>query len=595
MAKPTAQAVSDKPWFQEFLTAFTGGESPSFLMHTGAHDLERPGVSVSDFLAHTLVFSKFEVVALFSVSKGIHFPALFDQSGAPIDMTAMRKRFFEIVGQDDPDPAQPIIVSPEVGVTMLLEFLRKSPAQKSAVIIERLDNIVGELVPVDASVIATMEMLHDAGTDRTLEGHGCPLIMLAPRLEEIRTQVRDAASNMKIIEIPLPDAAARLAFAKARMQFDDMADLKLVGLTIEQLAHLTAGLMLRHVENMMMRAALLDGQLTRSLALSMQREMMDQQFGGIVKRIDRPFTLEDIGGLVEAKAHAERRVIAPLKAGRYDQAPTAILYVGPPGTGKTMLATAMANDSGLNCLECDLSTLMTSEYGGTEKKVAEFKRAAIANAPTIVFMDEIDQKVRRGEGGSDPGGGGAAENRLFAAILELVGDTSLWRKLGVTWVFACNRPDLVDDALMSRMQAVIPLLPAETDAARADVMGRLIKRLSNGTRNVSSEALVALAATVQNWSNRDLEQVVQDALATAEIEQIAFNEALTETIKWRRADTKSVAAQIKAAVDACKDLRLIPERYRTQTAAATPSAAPASEWGVSGKKIQKISWGEPPA
>lgn len=591
MAKSTtapAVAPSRSAWFQEFLGSYEAGESCAFMLAGGGTaDYERPGASVPEFLSRSLI-GAFEVIALYSVSKGVYFPTLTDKQGNPVPPKAMRARFLSIVGVADEEPdSAGILMAPEPAVALLLDFLRKANPQSACVIIERLDDIVGEVVPVDANVIRLMEMLHNAGTDDGLEAHGNPLIMLTPSLEEIRVQVRRASAVTKIIDVPLPGYAERLEFAKLRIAQPDMADVRLVDITLEQLASLTAGLLRRHVENIMLRARAAGGKLTRELAMKAQRELMDIEYAGVVKRIDKPFRWKDIGGHVEALAYFKKRN------------PPTVLLVGPPGTGKTMVAVAMANESGMNCLEVDLAALMGGIVGETEKNVALLRQAIVANAPTKVFMDEVDQKVRRGEGGPDSGGGGAVENRLFSSILEMTGDVNL-KEMGVQFIFASNRPDLLDDAFMSRMQAIVPLLPADTDEARADVLWRILKRLGVLTApkedwlaDVPPTWLLTMASRVKDWSGRDLEQVAQEALETVKLDGVSLEEALDETITWRRADTKSVATQIKKALDACKDLRLVPERYRPQVGQPSTPAKP--EWGGTpkadgGKPMHKLTW-----
>lgn len=583
----TKQAPKRSQWFSELIGSFEAAESCAFLLHTGIADYERPGVGVAEYLARALSGS-FEVIALYSVSKGVYFPILRDKAGAAIETTAMRARFFSIIGQEDSEPESPsIMMAPEPATALLLDFLRKAPAQSACAILERLDNMVGELVPVDPSVISLMEMLHDAGTDKALEAHGNPLIMMSPSLTEIRVQVRRASSGIKTIEVPLPDHAARLAYAQERLAQADMSELQLVGITVEQLASLTAGLLRRHIENILLRGLANGKKLSRAIALQAQRELMDVEYAGIVKRIDKPFKLADFGGSPEALNYMRKRVIEAARR------PSSVLFVGPPGTGKTLLATAVANESGLNCLEVDLANLMGGIVGETETNIATLKQAIRTNAPTIAFMDEIDQKIRRGEGGPDSGGGGSVENRLFASILELTSDPTL-ADLGVTFIFASNRPDLLDPAFMSRMQAIIPLLPADSDEARADVLARILARVGNRSLAGLAGECLPFAAAVKDWSGRDLEQVIEEALATAEIESVPLAEALSETIKYRRADTSKTQKQISEALKACKDLRLVPERYRAQAAPATPAAKP--EWGGADsatgetKTMRKLTW-----
>ena len=579
MAKSTA-TVSRPEWFQSFLDGFEAAEYFATMFHTATTDYVRSGEPVSDYLSRVLS-GPFQCVVRYTVSDGIRFA---QPSMEPIFRGVVSD---ELNAYGIGDPNAPLMLSTLETVRLLLAFLRKAPAQSACVIFERLDNMVGEIVPVDANVIELMEMIHNAGTDKALESHGNPLLMLTPSFEDIRPQVRTLTSGIKPIEIPMPDYDQRLAYAKVRLA--EEPDVVLSDITVEQLASLTAGLLRRHIENIVVRArptanSPKPGKLTRELASKVQRELMDAEYARIVKRIDKPFKLSDVGGLVEAKAHAEKRIIKPLRNGSYDLAPTAVLYVGPPGTGKTMLAAATANDSGLNCLEVDLSQVLGGIVGQTESNIATLRRAIIANAPCAVFLDEIDQKARRGEGGSDSGGGGAVENRLFAAILELTGDVSLWRRIGVTFIFASNRPELLDPAFMSRMQAVIPMLPAEDDAARADVLQRILARMGQSS---TVESLLPFASKVENWSNRDIEQVCSEAVASVKLDEVSLAEALEETIKWRRADTSNVTKQIREALKVAKDLRLVPEKYRN-----VQVATPKSDWSEdeAPRKVRRLDW-----
>jgi transitional endoplasmic reticulum ATPase len=552
LAKKASQPTPKPAWFLSLLHSFEAAEGCAFLLYSGISDYVRTGVTVPAYLKEKLV-GPFELIVSYTVSQGITFA-----------QPHMRKRFFTVMAQEDEQPDAPILMAPEPAVALLLSFLKKAPAQTACVILERLDNMVGELVPVDPSVISLMEMLHDAGTDPALEAHGNPLIMLSPSLEEIRPQVRAISSGIKAIEIPLPDYDARLAFARQRLASEE--EVELDGITVEQLAGLTAGLYRRHVENVILRARSNGGRLTRELATAVQRELMDSEYAGIVRRVDTTFVLDDVGGLVEFKDHAVTRVIEPLRNGKPKRVPNAVLLVGPPGGGKTMGAMAVANQSGLNCLIVDLSQLMGGIVGQTEGNVAKFKRAVYANAPCVVIADEIDQKIRRGEGGADSGGGGAVENRLFASMLEMIEE---FKGRGVVWYFMSNRPDLLDAAFLSRMQAIIPILPPETDGARADVLERIIRRLSSDLDEIdqmdpSPAWMISLAAKLKDWSGRDIEQVVNEALAIADLEDRTLADALEETIKYRRADTTDVRRQVREALKACKDLRLLPEKYRAE-------------------------------
>ena len=566
-----AQAVTGRAtWpsaFRQVVESFEVGEATVFLAHgPGTVDLVRPATTLVDFFLKGFAANR-EVVLSYSLSGGLTFA-----------QPHMRQSFFATLGAADPAPGLPLKeFAPAYAINMILDFLKKHKANSACAIVQRIDNMVGTRVPLDGNTIILCEMLHDAGTDPVLAAQENPLILTTPALEDVRPEVRAESSGLKLVEAAKPVRAERKDFLEKWLARE--ADpISLKGISLDQVANLSAGMSRRGLEIVGMHARANDLTLTLPLLKQVQREQMDQEFAGIVHRVDRGFTMDQVGGNEMPKAWFGSRVITPLTTGKgADRVPMNILLVGPPGTAKTMLAIAVANASGLNCLEVDLSQLLTSEVGGTEKRVALFRRAAVENSPTLCIFDEIDQKIRRGEGGADPGGGGQVENRLFAAILEHAGDTSLKGK--VVNIFISNMPDRLDEAFMSRMQMVIPMLPVDSDAGRADVLARIISRLSDGefAPTGTEPWLVEAAGKVANWSGRDLEQVADEALALVNFEDQPLDKALADAITYRRANTTDVRDQVLQALRHTKDWRFLPEKYREiAERMANQAAAPAT-------------------
>lgn len=542
-----ATDVAYPAWFRTVISTFEAAESHMFILHGGIDDYVTLGHSVHKYLTSALC-GPFEVVLTFSVDQGITFA-----------QPHMRTKFFAALGQPEPKADEALYFAPTPGIALILEFLKKSARMTAAAIIDRVDNMVGTEVPVDSNLIELCAMLHRAGTDAQLEARANPLIMTSPNLSRLREDVRDMGSGIRPIEVPHPNYDARLAFARERL--DQEPSVALSGVTPEQLASLTAGLYRRHVETIILRAAATDnGKLTRNLAREVQREMMDLEYGSVMQRIDNDYRLTDVGGHVEPKAFFEKRVVKALRNGEFDITPQNVLLVGPSGTGKTLLANAVANESGINCLLVDLSQFLEGVVGGTEAKLAKWKEGVIASAPCIVILDEIDQKMRRGAGGADPGGGGSVENRLFSFMLEFFGDPENKRR-GIVGLFMSNRPGQLDDALLSRCEAIIPMLPPEDDAARALVLGAIMRRAGLKVED-TAPWLLEQAARVVDWSGRDLEQVVTEALALARLDGMTVQEAVTEAITYRRPATKDVREQVEQALRACNNLKLLPAKYR---------------------------------
>lgn len=117
-------------------------------------------------------------------------------------------------------------------------------------------------------------------------------------------------------------------------------------------------------------------------------------------------TFDDIGALTDIKESLQELVMLPLKRpelfnGGLLKPCKGILLFGPPGTGKTMLAKALANEAGASFLNISLSTIMSKYYGDAEKTTRALFSLATKLAPAIIFVDEVDsllgQRDRRNE------------------------------------------------------------------------------------------------------------------------------------------------------------------------------------------------------
>jgi transitional endoplasmic reticulum ATPase len=163
---------------------------------------------------------------------------------------------------------------------------------------------------------------------------------------------------------------------------------------------------------------------------------------------------EDIGGLEGVKRELQEAVEWPLRypdlyAKIGHTVPKGILLHGPSGTGKTMLAKAVATESEANFISVKGPELLSKWVGESERGIREIFRRARQAAPCVVFFDEIDSiaVVRGGGMGGEMGGGSIGTNdRVISQILtELDGISELH---GVVVLAATNRPDMIDTALL---------------------------------------------------------------------------------------------------------------------------------------------------
>ncbi len=154
---------------------------------------------------------------------------------------------------------------------------------------------------------------------------------------------------------------------------------------------------------------------------------------------------DDIGGLGDAVKKIREMVELPLRHPELFkrlgvEAPKGVLLHGPPGTGKTMLAKAVAGETSSNFITIGGPEIVSKFYGESEGKLREIFKEAEENAPSIIFIDEIDSIAPKRDEVS-----GEEERRIVAQLLSLMDGLNARGKVVV--IGATNRPNAIDEAL----------------------------------------------------------------------------------------------------------------------------------------------------
>jgi len=161
-------------------------------------------------------------------------------------------------------------------------------------------------------------------------------------------------------------------------------------------------------------------------------------------------TYDDVGGLDEELKRIREMIELPLKHPELFErlgigAPRGVLLYGPPGTGKTLMAEAVANESGASLFSVRGPEIIGQYYGQSEERLREIFKEAEENAPSIVFLDEIDSIGMKRTGAGALGGNHAYEQTLNTLLVEMDGFDA---NEGVIVIAATNRPDTLDAALL---------------------------------------------------------------------------------------------------------------------------------------------------
>ena len=223
-------------------------------------------------------------------------------------------------------------------------------------------------------------------------------------------------------------------------------------------------------------------------------------------------TFSDVAGLdeaIEELQEIKEYLEAPAKFQQMGaKIPKGVLLFGPPGTGKTLLARAVAGEAGVPFFSISGSDFVEMFVGVGASRVRDLFEQAKANAPSIVFMDEIDA-VGRHRGAGLGGGHDEREQTLNQLLVEMDGFDV---KGGVILIAATNRPDILDPAL---------LRPGRFDRQivvdRPDLNGRIgiLKVHTRGKPLAKAIDIEVLARRTPGFTGADLANVVNEGALLA--------------------------------------------------------------------------------
>ena len=235
---------------------------------------------------------------------------------------------------------------------------------------------------------------------------------------------------------------------------------------------------------------------------------------------------EDIGGLETVKQELQETVQYPVehpeKFEKFGMAPSkGVLFYGPPGCGKTLLAKAIANECQANFISVKGPELLTMWFGESEANVREIFDKARQSAPCVLFFDELDS-IANQRGSSSGDAGGAADRVLNQLLTEMDGMGS---KKTVFIIGATNRPDIIDSALMrpGRLDQLIyiPLLTRNP--------GSLSSRQTFASLLAPDVDVDTLARFTNGFSGADITEICQRAC------KFAIRESIERDIERERA------------------------------------------------------------
>jgi transitional endoplasmic reticulum ATPase len=294
-------------------------------------------------------------------------------------------------------------------------------------------------------------------------------------------------------------------------------------------------------------------------------------------------TYEDIGGLKEEVKKIREMVELPLKHPEIFsrlgiEPPKGVLLYGPPGTGKTLLAKAVANETEAHFILLNGPEIMSKFYGESEKRIREIFEEAEKNAPSIIFIDEIDAIAPKREDVQ-----GEVERRVVSQLLTMMDGLNTRGKVVV--IGATNRPNSLDPALrrpgrfdreieisipdkegrLSVLKIHTRSMPLDKDIVLEDIAAKTHGFVGADLNALTKEAAMAvLRRLLPKLKLEESEEIPKDVLeelkvtkkdfddASKIVRPSAMREVLVETPNTKWADIggiEQVKVELKEAVE----------------------------------------------
>ncbi|KAG8710146.1 AAA+-type ATPase [Ceratobasidium sp. 394] len=327
---------------------------------------------------------------------------------------------------------------------------------------------------VEARVVATLLTEMD-GIDSAGEDQRMVVVATTNRPNAIDPALRRPGRFDREIEIGIPDASARLAILQVLLRGTphEVSAHELENLASRTHGYVGAdlGAVVRDAGTRAIKQSVAACATVPVTASDLEHALLSVRPSGLREvALDTPATRwADVGGQAEVQARLRECVEWPLKhpeafARLGVKPPAGVLMYGPPGCSKTMIARALATESGVNFVAVKGPELLNKYVGESERAVREIFKKARGAAPSIIFFDEIDALATA----RDSSDGRAHEGVLTSLLNEMDGIQAL---VGVTVVAATNRPDVLDSALMrpGRLDALLYVGPPDK-VARLDIL-----------------------------------------------------------------------------------------------------------------------------
>ena len=333
------------------------------------------------------------------------------------------------------------------------------------------------------------------------------IVMLSPQRWNIPVELEQV---IRVVDLPLPDKEDRMICVNYYAELINSNPVMLERYPLmdnfdgaEAVADACAGLTNMQIQNMSLMSLAHSGILDKDFILAEKRDMLKNSG---IELIEPKYGFEDIGGLEPTKEWAARyrnRFTQAAFDYGFKRYPRGMFMTGIPGTGKSMVSTALCKEWGVNGIRIKANDLKGSLVGESEEKTANILKMAEANAPCILVVDEAEKMFASTDASRD----GGASQGVLSLFLTFMQESNK----GVFVVFTLNNMSVLPRELVDRFEGRFFFdLPSPEER---DAIFRIhIKRFE---RNPDDFDLKKLVGKTDGFNGRGIEAAVSEAFGTS--------------------------------------------------------------------------------
>jgi len=553
------QSTTRPAWFSRVRELLTTGQSEIFALcgHVNSYPVA-PQENLVDYLRRE------DVVDPLATDDSIHlFATLSPALGLRIDNENHQAAWERVVPPAEDNPFASAAPSGlPAALAQVAQYLASPEAPPMSLVIEDADLIFDGDAPLVEPERTAISYIRSWAARPLVAADGRPhriyMISANPTLRGALMTGRVAP-----IDVPLPNLDERAAFVSMLLSIhedDDPIGWE-DGLDLELFARQSGALNLLQIEDVVYQAASQDAIIRRAQVRDRKDELVKATYGGVLEISYPEEGFDSIVGYDDLKSYFSDWVAPKLRDGASDT-PKGCLLSGPPGTGKTKFAQALAADLELPLVLVQMDRIKSKYVGESNKQMAMLIEGIRALSPAIVLFDEVDKVL-----GSTDDSSGVSQ--------EIQGQLQTWMSeapRGETFFIATtNYPKSVGGALVrpGRLEQILPLLPSHLDGRRTDVLELVASKMSIKTtlgQQMSVEHVERLEGAMADYTGADLEKLAMEASYEATLDDcdVVDYDHITQAASYVVPTIRAAGNQkmVDDAIETCSNQRFLPATDR---------------------------------